>query len=115
MQQPGPREEPGQRLLGERNYSFVCRLQQKTSRLEKSSLLMSPLGSVGSQETFTRVLEGVGVAHQAKRDLAGLKCFVHSGVETRKYFPPLCVKGRGLEVMGMLSWVSDGDVGLGEA
>lgn len=60
------REEPGWGMLG--IMALVCRLQQKRPRLEKPSFSKGPSGSVGSQETFMRVLEGVGLQVKAKRD-----------------------------------------------
>lgn len=57
------------------NCGSVFRLRQKRPRLEKPPFSMGNLGSVGSQETFMRVLEGLGATSQGEKGLGWPQMF----------------------------------------
>ena len=91
------------------NHGSVCRLQQKRPRLEKPTFLMGTLGSVGSQETFVRVLAGVEATSQGSKGLGWPQMFGAQWIRDKKIFNP-CVCPRERVKSDENSQSSDGDI-----
>lgn len=91
------------------NLGSVCRLQQKRPGLEKPTFSVGHLGSAGSQETFMRVLEGVGATSQGKKGLGWPQMFGAQWNRDKNILKP-CVYSREKVKSDGNSQSSDGDI-----